>query len=162
MTHCLNCKTKTTNPKFCSSHCAAVINGRLYPKRRTKKKCFLCNKPVSTYRRNRCEEHWLEYKEQKYKHRTLGEYRTKLSVTGKHPSWLHSHIRAFARSWNKKLLAKPCAVCGYNKHVELCHKKPVSTFPNSTKLSIVNSEKNIVQLCRNCHWEFDNGLLRLP
>ena len=59
--------------------------------------------------------------------------------------------------WNKILTGLPCAVCGYDKHVELAHIKAVSEFNVSDKLSDINNERNIIQLCRNCHWEFDNG-----
>ena len=50
----------------------------------------------------------------------------------------------------------PCAKCGYDKHVELAHIKPISKFGDESKLSDVNSENNVIQLCPNCHWEFDN------
>jgi hypothetical protein len=92
---------------------------------------------------------------------TLADYHKKLSVSGKHPSWKNSHIRNFNRSWNKHLLDKPCSNCGYSKHVELCHIRPVSDFPESAKLSEVNAELNNIVLCRNCHWEFDHGLLKM-
>ena len=49
-----------------------------------------------------------------------------------------------------------CACCGYDKHVELAHIKPVSSFDVNTLISVVNSEENVIQLCPNCHWEFDN------
>lgn len=55
----------------------------------------------------------------------------------------------------------PCAYCGYSLHVELCHIKPISSFPDSALLSEVNSRKNNIQLCRNCHWELDNSILKI-
>ena len=91
---------------------------------------------------------------------TIGEYRKKNSVKGKHPSWIHSHVRQFNRSWNKHLTEKPCDVCGYDKHVELCHIIPVSSFPDDALLGEFNSDDNNRVLCRNHHWEFDNGLLK--
>lgn len=89
-------------------------------------------------------------------HKTLGEYRNLESVKGKHPSWVYAHVRGMARSKFKKLLSLPCAHCGYSKHVELAHVKPLSSFPDSALLSEINSEENVIQLCPNCHWEFDN------
>ena len=50
-----------------------------------------------------------------------------------------------------------CAKCGYDKHVELCHIKDIANFDDDSLLSEVNSRNNIIQLCPNCHWEFDNG-----
>lgn len=64
--------------------------------------------------------------EGKYRNKTIGEYREKLSVEGKHPSWVNSHII------------------------------PISSFTNDQLLSEVNNEDNVIPLCPNCHWEFDN------
>ena len=156
---CLNCNIETLNNKFCSRSCAASYNNKISPKRKTKKTCVICGEPVKSYKYNRCEIHWNEYKINKFKLKTIGEYRLKLK--NKHPSWIHSHIRQFARSWLKHLTKLPCSICGYDKHVELCHIKPLSEFNDSDLLSLVNSEDNIIQLCRNCHWELDNGLINL-
>ena len=49
-----------------------------------------------------------------------------------------------------------CANCGYDKHVELAHIKAVADFDDDTLLSVVNSPDNVLSLCPNCHWEFDN------
>lgn len=55
-----------------------------------------------------------------------------------------------------------CAICGYNKHIEISHKKAISDFDLDTQVSVVNSKENIWPLCPNHHWEFDNGLLEVP
>jgi len=89
------------------------------------------------------------------------EHQEMLSVKGKHPSWKNANIRNLCRSWNKELTKQPCKRCGYSIHVELCHIKPVASFPLETKLREVNDPLNIVVLCRNCHWELDNGYLTL-
>ena len=52
-------------------------------------------------------------------------------------------------------------MCGYDKHVECCHIKAVSDFPDTALLGEVNAPGNLVLLCRNCHWELDHGLLVL-
>ena len=31
-----------------------------------------------------------------------------------------------------------------------------STYFQNTLVSVVNAEENVIQLCPNCHWEFDN------
>ena len=51
-----------------------------------------------------------------------------------------------------------CIECGYKLHVDVCHKKPISQFSINTKLKIVNSKKNLMYLCKNHHWEFDNNV----
>lgn len=153
---CIACGELTTNPKFCSRSCAATLNGKLYPKRVSERKCIKCDQPVKSYRHVRCEFHWNEYKDNLWKNKTIGEYRNRESVKNRHPSWTHAHVRLFARSWLKHLTLLPCAKCGYSKHVELAHIKEVSSFPDSAMLAEVNSEQNVIQLCPNCHWEFDN------
>lgn len=154
--NCLNCQQETKNPKYCCRSCSATVTGRLFPKRKIQKKCIKCENTVKSYRHNRCEFHWQEYKESKYQNRTIGEYRNLVSVKHSHPSWIHAHIRNFARSWLKHLTKLPCKFCGYDKHVELAHIKAICDFEDDALLSEVNSPENVIQLCRNCHWEFDN------
>jgi predicted restriction endonuclease len=54
-----------------------------------------------------------------------------------------------------------CEVCGYNTHVEVCHIKSVSSFSDDTLITEINSIDNLVGLCPNHHWEFDNGKIKL-
>lgn len=77
---CENCGTDTNNPKFCSRSCAAKYNNVMYPKRKSQKRCIVCEEPTKSYRHNRCESHWLEYKNNHYKNVTVGEYRSKMSL----------------------------------------------------------------------------------
>ena len=75
------------------------------------------------------------------------------------------------RRWNQHLvqpqttekgtLAPRCQSCSYDKHVELAHLKSVSSFPSTATLKEINSPDNVLVLCPNCHYEFDNGLLPL-
>jgi len=87
---------------------------------------------------------------------TLREIQDKISLNGKHPSWKNSYLRNYTKSLYRNLLQLPCAKCGYTKHVELCHIKPLSKFPLTATLAEVSSQDNIIQLCPNCHWELDN------
>lgn len=155
-----NKKTLTLN-HFCSKSCSAIHNNKLFPKKKTNRVCIICGKQVKSYRHNKCEEHWKQYKENKWKNKTIGEYRNKISVKGKHPSWIHAAIRNFARSWLKHLTVIPCARCGYDKHVELAHIKDIIDFSDDALLSEVNAESNVIQLCPNCHWEFDNDIWKI-
>ena len=49
-----------------------------------------------------------------------------------------------------------CELCCYDKHVEVCHIKPIGSFDGNTKISKINSYNNLILLCPNCHWEFDH------
>jgi len=91
--------------------------------------------------------------------RTLGYIRKKRSHN--HRASLHADIRGHARSYFKELTKAPCANCNYDKHVQLCHIKAVSSFPDSALVREVNHKDNIIQLCPNCHWEFDKSDLTI-
>jgi predicted restriction endonuclease len=71
---------------------------------------------------------------------------------------VRSHARkVFAESGKPK----KCAVCGYDKHVEICHVREIATFPPETPVREINDLTNLVALCPNHHWELDHGLLRV-
>lgn len=160
----MNCNMETVNPKFCSRSCAASFTNKISPKRKLSKKCSQCENIVRNYRSRLCEKHFKENKlasNEEYKNRTIGYYRSKECLKKLHKSSIHAHVRGLCRIWLKHLTKKPCKNCGYFLHVELCHIKPLSTFSNDSLLKDVNSEQNVIPLCRNCHWEFDKGLLKL-
>lgn len=50
-----------------------------------------------------------------------------------------------------------CVRCGYDQHVQRAHIRDVSSFPDHTPIMVVNHPYNIMLLCPNCHWEFDNS-----
>lgn len=54
-----------------------------------------------------------------------------------------------------------CAICGYTKHVEIAHIKAVSDFDDDALVSEINNPNNLIGLCPNHHWEYDNGLLKI-
>ncbi len=169
--NCLNCKKETSNPKYCSHSCSAKVNNRRdkSPKRskilRTCKECSSQYRTSSGHRsRILCSRCVLSYKRLRTKYSkqtTLREVRNSLAVKGKHPSWIHSRVRVNNKSWNKGLAKLPCQKCFYSFHVELCHIRDIADFPDSTTLGEVNDPTNILVLCRNCHWEFDNGHLSI-
>lgn len=160
--NCLNCKKETKNPKFCSRSCAQSTNNRISPKRITTRICSSqnCDKTVLNYRTMLCNEH-KNKRENRIKHsqnKTIGE----LILKKDRKSDVHSFVRTRARSDYKYLLSIGCYNCKYNKHVEICHIKPIKDFDLKSTVKEINDRNNIVQLCRNCHWEFDHGLLDFP
>ena len=54
-----------------------------------------------------------------------------------------------------------CAICGYDKHIEVAHIIPVRSFGDDASIREINSIDNLIGLCPNHHWEYDNGLLIL-
>lgn len=87
---------------------------------------------------------------------TLGE--TMLRYNKHHRSNWYSLVRYRARSLYSVQGSK-CQNCQYDRHIEVCHIKPISEFPEDTLIDDINTPDNILILCPNCHWEFDNGEL---
>lgn len=77
-----------------------------------------------------------------------------------HRSSAYSYIRWHARAVVMKNEQRICNCCGYTKHVEVCHIKSIQEFDNAATLTEINNKQNLKLLCPNCHWEFDNGLLK--
>lgn len=142
---------KKTKNHFCSKSCSAKYNNKLFPKREKQQYyCKKCSQPCQS-RRVYCSICFRE---------TFNDP-TKTTIEdliGKEQQSRHSVVRAYARMVTAQR-EKKCVNCGYDKHVETCHIKGVKEFPFSTLLSEVNHPNNLILLCRNCHWEFDHGLL---
>lgn len=77
-----------------------------------------------------------------------------------HISNRYAKIRYHARHDYESLLIT-CEICGYSKHVEICHIKPIKDFDENATIQEINSRSNIIGLCPNCHWEFDHGMIDL-
>jgi hypothetical protein len=102
-----------------------------------------------------------EEQREAFKAETMGDLRNKIGLKGKHPSWLHSYVRVRARNAHKKELDKShCEACSYSKHLEICHIKALSSWPDEALVTEVNARSNVRFLCPNHHWEFDNGHLK--
>ncbi len=144
MISCYNCGIETANPKFCSRSCASITNNTSKPKRKAKMtSCISCGR-TTVRRRRLCDEC------------TVPDMSLQEAMYTKHgPASASALVRSRARSVARDL-ERVCANCGYTKHVEVCHIKPISSFSLDTKLSVINDMSNLVLLCPNCHWEFDH------
>jgi 5-methylcytosine-specific restriction endonuclease McrA len=148
---CVTCGKNHNNPKFCSRSCAAKWTNKHYPKKqkiRFNKNCELCNKEID-YRSKRCINC----------SGFLGDMTLKEAIYKKHhKSSAFALVRTRARVVAKKLGFTKCIKCGYDKHVEVAHIKPISSFSEEVMISVINSKENIMPLCPNCHWEYDHNL----
>lgn len=155
-------KSKSQNI-FCSSSCAAKFNNKGLQRNPPKERmCSKCNDSFfrsNDEKSNLCKK--CQNNKNTLKNLTLKECKDKLSIKGKHVSWTTTYVRQHNSSYNKSLKKLPCQKCGYSKHVELAHIKPVSSFQDTAFLEEINSSDNILVLCPNCHWEFDSGILLL-
>lgn len=156
---CPSCKTEKHNSEYHTRKDGKYLYLKSYCK-------DCCNKHKSknkTYKKNLCEcgndkeikskmcKKCRSIKQKKYK--TLGELR-EIFIEKYGPAYAYNIVRGRARKDNK---IKECQRCGYDKHVEVCHIKPISSFSDDTLIDSVNNKDNILILCPNCHWEFDHN-----
>ena len=87
----------------------------------------------------------------KYSKLTIGD-----KVYNNHKYAKYQYVRYWARHVAENLGWNKCCKCGYDKHFEVAHIKPISEFSKDTLITIVNDPSNLIPLCPNCHWEFDN------
>lgn len=150
MKNCLNCGKETNNPKFCSRSCSASVTNREYVKRKfSGVKCKTCDSIIMIVRRTVCDS-CLDKKND----RTLFDISRRKEPYTSRFAGVRTNAKIAARELDQR-----CHICGYSKHVEVCHIKPVSEFSLDSKLSEVNDVSNLIMLCPNHHWEFDNGML---
>lgn len=158
--NCLNCGKETKNPKFCSRSCSATYNNKKIGARHgdpNRYKCPICGNKKD-HRSKTCHICFMKKKYDKVIKKPIKSFFTGSHL---HPRFRYNHIRKWAKllleSWN---IEKVCKRCGYDLHVEACHIKPISEFDENEPMGNVNNKENLIYLCRNCHWEFDNGYLK--
>jgi hypothetical protein len=161
--------------KFCSHSCASMFHNlkRRVPARRVfTMRCQLCKQslliesdcPSSARRRKYCDKcRSLRFAANAVKGNPMNQ-RTKGEVFSANRSWqsARNSIRKHAYSVYAQS-GKPfkCVVWQYDKHVEICHLRSVSSFADSELIATINAPDNLVALCPTHHWEFDHHLLSL-
>ncbi len=162
---CDNCDSITTNPRFCSRSCAALFlnrnaNGRKIGRKGIVRVCKICGKAIGVCRRSKCDACLSLLKTKN------GNWESYETVTKKdlqtNDTQTYRRIRYFANlAATKAGLLDQCHICGYRLYVECCHKKSIGSFSGDTLVGEINDTENLVGLCPNHHWEFDNGYLHL-
>ncbi len=119
--NCQHCGQNTTNPAFCSRSCAASYNNQKHPKKRKQKRfCKHCGVVIlgrrTTY--DTCNPSYVDWSIL-----TLNDIRTKALY--QHSARVRQVARNIYRQSDKP---KQCAVCGYDKHYEVCHISQLRTF----------------------------------
>ena len=170
-----NCKKKFNKPdwqvkksthNFCSRKCSNIISNTNRWKNHIssyrKHPCIKCQKPRGWRNESGlCNDCFNKTLTEKSKSITLRELKQKHNkrINGR---WYSAEIRSLNKSWNFELTKKPCQKCGFSHHSELCHIKAIKDFDDNATLGEINNPSNIVVLCPNCHWLFDNKKLVLP
>lgn len=155
---------KTNNrQQYCSRSCSCTVSNLRSPKRKAKLgTCKYCSTQViNISRRSICDicfrdgthtNSIFSKKWQEMENLTVEQLKS-MSLDNQRP-WT-DRVRGSARSWFPSK-DQTCAQCGYSKHVEVCHIRAITSFPNTALLKEINCVENIMYLCPNCHWEFDN------
>ena len=149
-------QVKRTNNNFCSRSCADKFNNKKFPKRKAIERfCKKCKISLGSRHRNTvcvpCNTNHVDWSKI-----------TIQQITDRASYQIHARIRGNARSvYSKSNKPKFCVKCKYSLHYDVCHIKGISSFDKSTPISVVNSIANLVALCKNHHWELDNGHLKL-
>lgn len=171
--HCNYCKRAITIPngkkpgtarrkKFCNHKCAGKATQLLLKHKTEEQKekyCLFCQNRTTNpkFCSRKCAAKCSK------KSRLIGQ-KTKDAVFTSNREYHSSRggiTRDAARTYKELGKTNICNVCSYNKHVEICHIKPVSKFPGTALVKEINDINNLIALCPNCHWEFDHGLLNL-
>ena len=171
---CENCKNEFDKPNwqvkksvhnFCSRKCACAAATKIRWKDHVSPYknhfCIKCNSPRGWRNKSGlCNDCLGKSLIEKSKTITVGEIKLKHKKR-KNSRWYSAEIRAFNKGWNTDLTKIPCQKCGYSNHTEMCHIKAIKDFKDHATLGEINNPKNLVILCPNCHWEFDNGVLTI-
>ena len=140
--------------KYCSLSCYWIIANK---NRIVIPKCSNCEKDTSRWNNGIARKFCNECFNNLF--RVANKTIVDLILGSKDPQNKYRKIR-FNAKWilDRSGIVKICSKCNYTKHVEVCHTKAISDFPLDTKITVVNSLTNLMYLCPNCHWEFDNKI----
>ena len=121
-------------------------------------------KSVRTSLRDRLRDHINSLGLAPYRAKTPIRDRTKGDLFNTRSNWqsARSDIQGMAReTYANSDKPKKCCICGYDKTYEVAHIKAVSEFDDSVLISEINDIRNLMALCPNHHWEYDNGILSI-
>lgn len=145
---------KRSPSHYCSRSCSAKRTNRLRPKSsflQLQGVCEICKEAISKK---------LKFCKKCFKNKNdfINDETVLSDIIYKthHRSSAFALVRSRARSICKLLGYKKCSICQYDKHIEIHHKKSISSFPDNAKLKEINSIENMIPLCPNCHWEYEN------
>lgn len=176
MANCIVCLKQLKTGKFCCSH---TCSNKAFPRRsRIRRFCLSCKVElnITTNKRIpvRCDECYRRITSPGRaikRQLTLDEIKTisLREIQARYPSNKskglnrNATVRYYAGLLNADLVKRypMCQMCGYHKHVEMAHIKPISTFDDESTIEEINGETNLLILCPTHHWEFDAGILSL-
>lgn len=155
--------------KFCGHSCSAKYNNFGNEYRNTRDKIGVCEfcgdnfeQPIRTNgsvaKNQFCSNQCLSLG------RRVDREMTKEEIFNKYDGWRNARgvvTKDAKRVFEGSDMDYECMECGYEKHIEVCHIKDVSDFSSNSTLGDINAESNLIPLCPNHHWEFDNDHLSI-
>lgn len=158
---CSNCNVSVTRKQasvkksksgehFCSTRCSNIGRVRL----RKPRSCTQCGESLNTQKRTKVCTNCASRTD------ALQDQCTKGELFSRRKTWqsARSFIQKTARAKFLRINSEPvCAVCGYQKHVEVCHRRDVADFPDTATIREINDTSNLIGLCPTHHWEFDSN-----
>jgi len=141
-------KKSLSGRHYCSISCSVSKNNKYRLNRSKIRICIDCGSTFNKCRTTRCSHCLKEWSNRLLKRKKSEANRQDIG----------SHARYVA---NKNGLLEKCMICGYSFHIDTCHRKAVRSFPGDTLIRDINNISNLLGLCKNHHWEFDNKLLAL-
>jgi hypothetical protein len=118
----------------------------------------LCNECLTRTRMENANRSFGHSQETHVSKRTKGDLIGSRNGYQSAKSDIGKHARKVYRNSGKEY---KCAECQYDAHVDVCHIRPVTDFPDDATIEQINSIDNLVALCPNHHWELDHGILSL-
>ena len=159
--HCSKDFTPYRSGKFCSLSCSAKFNNAIRVKKQKDEqriepapkctKCRRCKKPHNDGRPSHriCDE--CHSRQRNWSTITIADYR-KLKAD------VHSGIRGLARGiYAANTRTFKCALCDFDAHIDVCHIRAISDFPDHTTIAEINAPSNLIGLCPNHHWLQGHG-----
>jgi len=151
----VDCGKVTTNPKFCNRSCSAKVTNKIPKRKRTSSNysCASCQRPIKHSRKYcpNCLPNNVDWSQVRI-----------IDMQSDRKYQRNSRIRNLSRNlYLRSSKPKHCMACSYSTHFDVCHIKGISEFSPNATVSEVNGLDNLIALCKNHHWEFDNGILSL-
>lgn len=156
MNSCLECGESTSNPKYCSRSCSTTATNRTKPRRKKVRVCAGEDCTTATYSKQKycrsCRPNHVDWSAV-----TLGELR------GRAKYQVHAQIRELARRKVRKHLqrhdeSRTCSIpgCTWSHTPHVAHVRAIKDFLDTATIREINDWMNLVPLCPNHHWIFDN------
>lgn len=157
--YCKNCNKPTCKENFCNRSCCMKFYNKNKIKAISKTKdCNFCSAKFEVKRQKNGQ--FLRTKKCPDCSVFIHHNMTKGDLFNSRKNWqsarssIQKHARKIYAKYNKPLI---CCICNYDNHVEIAHVKSVSEFHNDSLISEINNIDNLIPLCPNHHWEYDNG-----